>query len=640
MATPCVVSADESSGCVSSTDEESDANEQVTVSILDRLKAPTPSDLHRKRKTKVNPPCGKKRSTSSSSSSDPKRVTPIERVRQYPKEPFKVSNNRLFCYGCREEIKLKTTIISNHIKSKKHEMGKERLHVKEKREQDIAESLVRYNQKHHMCGETLPQNIQVYWVKVVSSFLRAGVPLSKVDSFRPLLEENGYRLTDRRHLFDVIPFILEEEEERLKKELLNKDVSVCFDGMTRLGEALAVVAQIINDDWSIQQRLIQLKVLTKALCGDELAREIINALSTTYGIRSSNLIAVSRDGASVNGAAMRTISVVYPDVVDVTCFSHMLNRVGEHFETPHLAEFTSSWISLFSHSCKAKLLWKTLTGKAMASYSSTRWWSKWEVQLQLLEYFGDVEGFLRTNSDLGLATRAKLLQFFDDLQKVLLQIELAAVIDSGERFVKACYNLEGDGILSLSTYELINTVVMGIQTAHWPNLSAVVKSLSQENAVQQQLMDYGRKCIGKGYTYFDQQLTGNFKAQMEIFKVARLFSPSQMQFIKPDSASLQQQLAVLPFLKSDVPQLVNELPAYLARAEGSDCNISPIEWWKCNSEGLPAWSCVAKKIMLLQPSSGSVERVFSLLNSTFGDQQDTSLLDYIQASLMLQYNKR
>lgn len=144
----------------------------------------------------------------------------------------------------------------------------------------------------------------------------------------------------------------------------------------------------------------------------------------------------------------------------------------------------------------------------MASYSSTRWWSKWEVQLQLLEYFGDVEGFLRTNSDLGLATRAKLLQFFDDLQKkVLLQIELAAVIDSGERFVKACYNLEGDGILSLSTYELINTVVMGIQTAHWPNLSAVVKSLSQENAVQQQLMDYGRKCIGKGYTYFDQQIS-------------------------------------------------------------------------------------------------------------------------------------
>uniref|UniRef100_A0A1X7SXE2 Uncharacterized protein n=1 Tax=Amphimedon queenslandica TaxID=400682 RepID=A0A1X7SXE2_AMPQE len=68
-------------------------------------------------------------------------------------------------------------------------------------------------------------------------------------------------------------------------------------------------------------------------------------------------------------------------------------------------------------------------------------------------------------------------------------------------------------------------------------------------------MDYGRKCIVKGYTYFDQQLTGNFKAQMEIFKVACLFSPSQMQFIKPDSTSLQQQLEVLPFLKSDLRQL-------------------------------------------------------------------------------------
>ena len=124
----------------------------------------------------------------------------------------------------------------------------------------------------------------------------------------------------------------------------------------------------------------------------------------------------------------------------------MLNRVGEHFVTPNLSEFMTSWISLFSHSSKTKLLWRTQTGKAMASYSSTRWWSKWEVQKQIFDYFG---GFLRNNTDLGPATRSKLLHFFDDVQKrVSLQLELAAVIDCGEKYVKACYNLEGDmGIL-------------------------------------------------------------------------------------------------------------------------------------------------------------------------------------------------
>ena len=130
----------------------------------------------------------------------------------------------------------------------------------------------------------------------------------------------------------------------------------------------------------------------------------MSSFKNLWYICSSNLIAVVRDSASVNGAAMRTISVVYPETVDITCFSHMLNRVGEHFDTPNLSEFTSSWISLFSHSSKTKLLKKTLTDKAMAGYSSTRWWSRWEVQKQLLEYFGDVEGFLRTNTDLGSAT--------------------------------------------------------------------------------------------------------------------------------------------------------------------------------------------------------------------------------------------
>ena len=39
-------------------------------------------------------------------------------------------------------------------------------------------------------------------------------------------------------------------------------------------------------------------------------------------------------------------------------------------------------------------------------------------------------------------------------------------------------------------------------------------------------------------------------------------------------------------------------------------------------------------------SSAACERVFSLLKQMFGDQQMLSLADYIQAALMLKYNKR
>ncbi len=41
-----------------------------------------------------------------------------------------------------------------------------------------------------------------------------------------------------------------------------------------------------------------------------------------------------------------------------------------------------------------------------------------------------------------------------------------------------------------------------------------------------------------------------------------------------------------------------------------------------------------------QPASGAAERVFSLLNSSFGERQEMALEDYIEASIMLQYNNR
>ena len=43
---------------------------------------------------------------------------------------------------------------------------------------------------------------------------------------------------------------------------------------------------------------------------------------------------------------------------------------------------------------------------------------------------------------------------------------------------------------------------------------------------------------------------------------------------------------------------------------------------------LPHWAEAAKKA--LQPSSAASERVFSLLNNTFGKRQNSSLEDYVE----------
>jgi len=101
----------------------------------------------------------------------------------------------------------------------------------------------------------LPQEQQVYWVKVVSAFLKTGVPLNKIDCFIDFLEENALRLTDRRNMYDYIPFTLSEEESCVRSEIAGKKVSVAYDGTTRLGEALAIILRFVSSDWKLNSDL-------------------------------------------------------------------------------------------------------------------------------------------------------------------------------------------------------------------------------------------------------------------------------------------------------------------------------------------------------------------------------------------------
>ena len=70
----------------------------------------------------------------------------------------------------------------NLLKSQKHKDGKKQLKNKEVSEQNIAEELAVYNAWTHVVGDNIAKNMQVFCVKVLSTFLRAAVPLNKLHS--------------------------------------------------------------------------------------------------------------------------------------------------------------------------------------------------------------------------------------------------------------------------------------------------------------------------------------------------------------------------------------------------------------------------------------------------------------------------
>ena len=104
----------------------------------------------------------------------------------------------------------------------------------------------------------------------------------------------------------------------------------------------------------------------------------------------------------------------------------------------------------------------------------------------------------------------------DRQQKSYLMVELAITIDAAMLFVKATYNLEGDGPLSLTCYETISALNAAARQANYPNLQVLARGLSAEDPnKEEELSQYVKLCIQPGITYYFQQLSTNMKQAVE-----------------------------------------------------------------------------------------------------------------------------
>ena len=77
-----------------------------------------------------------------------------------------------------------------------------------------------------------------------------------------------------------------------------------------------------------------------------------------------------------------------------------------------------------------------------------------------------------------------------------------------------------------------------------------------------------------------------------------------------------------------------------ARPRGKRHLLSLLTFWRANGDVVPAFAYVLRAVLANSPNSIPSERVFSILNDTFDEDQTRSLADYIKLSLMLQFNAR
>jgi hypothetical protein len=108
-------------------------------------------------------------------------------------------------------LSLKKSSLDKHVKSSKHTRGISRISKDKKESQSILQCLQRIDTQDHGSGSTLPQDMRLFRFEIVECLPSAGIPLSKADILRPILEKYGHRLTSSSNLSELIPAVLEKE---------------------------------------------------------------------------------------------------------------------------------------------------------------------------------------------------------------------------------------------------------------------------------------------------------------------------------------------------------------------------------------------------------------------------------------------
>ena len=87
--------------------------------------------------------------------------------------------------------------------------------------------------------------------------------------------------------------------------------------------------------------------------------------------------------------------------------------------------------------------------------------------------------------------------------------------------------------------------------------------------------------------------------------------------------------------------LEDEIPILPLLEDLSDPKLNITDFWKLHEAQVPTWAECSRKFLLLQPSSAAIERVWSMFSNFFDPGSENSpLIDYICAFLMLRYNHR
>ncbi|CAN0189541.1 unnamed protein product, partial [Ectocarpus sp. 8 AP-2014] len=507
-------------------------------------------------------------------------------------------------------------------------------------------------------GDTLSDEDKLTQIKAVKGCLAAGIPLNAMDNpiFRAFLSHCKADLPHRAHLAKYVPFILAEERKTLQDDIGNRPYAICFDATPWLAECFGLGVRFIDSSGKPVQRVLHLSMLKKSMTGADIAGEVNRIVTHQFRLDPNNCRAVIGDSCAANRLAIDSLLLVFRFAVVIPCFSHTFNNIGKQLVCDEIDVFLGKLHTLLSHSAFAKDLFRKEVGVRPPETPGRRWGSSFERDEVIAVNWPGVGKFVEKYESQD-DTKSKAVKFMrDDLaklrddgkaQSLVFQLQLALTVDVGRIITSATIFLEGDMPLVLRNKLELPDHGIFTEDVPLPNVAALVaKEIAQGNdmgATADLIQSERQDMLDALRRYAHERIGSHSEAKlaetMKLFKAAKLTDFTYMKTHKYSNDKIRS-LSLFPFVDDDMMDgLLKEKNDFYVAATDTDTDYDNMTFWSDNKRILPTWHELVLGIVLLQPSSAFMERVFSILRCCFSERQESVYSDRICASALLKYNR-
>ena len=166
---------------------------------------------------------------------------------------------------------------------------------------------------------------------------------------------------------------------------------------------------------------------------------------------------------------------------------------------------------------------------------------------------------------------------------------------------------------------------------------------------------YTHSIVAPAIDYWKQTIEGKKGDQLERMKAVRIFNPLHVLgnkisesdigglkiFKFHDHPEIRAQIEVMKTEVMKYQALAGSIKSFEERKDSKGKDTFDLsDWWKSNCETLPEFAHVLCAVLTNSPNSCPSERLFSIFNATYGDDQKNSHADYIELSMQSQFNKQ